>query len=100
MNTAPANTRISTKPNEPELVINDRPRVQEDDLDVEDDEDHRDEVEPHREPLGGSLSGTIPHSYGATFASVGLRFGASIIEATSDNAAKRNPRTSITKIGR
>src|SRR5205823_161995 len=41
----------------PELSEHDRPRVQEDDLYVEDDEDHRHEVEAHREALGGLAVG-------------------------------------------
>ena len=50
--TATVNRRISASPNGPEVPVDDGPGVQEDDLDVEDDEDHRDQVEAHREALG------------------------------------------------
>ncbi len=43
--TATAKTRISTSPNAPRLAVDHRVRVEEDDLDVEDDEDHRHQVE-------------------------------------------------------
>ncbi len=41
----------STSPNVRDLVEHDGPRVEEHDLDVEDDEDHRHQVEADREPL-------------------------------------------------
>ena len=43
--------RSSTKPNQPSWWRIDRERIQEDDLDVEDDEEHRREVEADREAL-------------------------------------------------
>ena len=50
MNTTAAKTTTSASPKEPQLVEDHRPRVQEDDLDVEDDEDHGDQVEADRKP--------------------------------------------------
>ena len=43
------NSTISTSPNTPSAVEGDRPRVEEDDLDVEDDEEHRGQVVLDRE---------------------------------------------------
>src|SRR6185437_16778260 len=43
----------------PEVVEGDRPRVQEDDLDIEDDEEHRGQVVLHREPDPGRLAGRL-----------------------------------------
>ena len=48
---------LDQSPNAPSSSVDDRPRVEEDDLDVEDDEDHRDQVEAHREALGRLLAG-------------------------------------------
>ena len=50
MKTVTMNRTISTNPNRPSAVEGHRPRVQEDDLDVEDDEEHRGQVELDREP--------------------------------------------------
>jgi len=44
----------------PEVPIDDRPGVEEDDLDVEHDEAHRDQVEAHREPLERLAAGHDP----------------------------------------
>ena len=43
--------RISTRPKESELAKDDREGVEEDDFDVEDDEDHGDEIEADRKAL-------------------------------------------------
>ncbi len=45
----PRNTSISTRPGTPSCAEHDRPRIHEDHLDVEDDEEDGDEVEVHRE---------------------------------------------------
>ena len=50
-NTAAAKIRMANRPNGPERPVHDRPREEEDDLDVEDDEDHRHQEELHREAL-------------------------------------------------
>ena len=57
MNTTTANTAISANPNVAQLVVHHRPGVEEDHLDVEDDEDHRDQVEANREAGGGLVAG-------------------------------------------
>ena len=52
------------QPEDPEPVEGDGPRVQEDDLDVEEDEQHRRQVVLHREPAAarGCGVGSMPHS--------------------------------------
>ena len=45
-----------------EIAINDRPRVHEDDLDIEEDEEHRHEIELHAEPGLRPASESMPHS--------------------------------------
>jgi len=48
---------------ETELAKDDREGVHEDDFDVEDHENHRDQIEPNGESLRRFDFGTIPHSY-------------------------------------
>ena len=51
-------------------------RVEEHDLDVEDDEDHRDQVEAHREARRAAPSvGAMPDSYGPRLAGSSLPVG-------------------------
>ena len=61
------------QPERAKLMKDHRPGVQEDDLDVEDDEDHGDEVEAHREP-GGRFD--VRHD--AAFVRCRLRGGGSL----------------------
>ncbi len=80
MNTTTANDAISTRPNVRQLVEHDRERIEEDDLDVEDDEDHGHQVEPHRESAAAApVRGAMPDSYGPCLAGLS-RLGPSIFE--------------------
>jgi hypothetical protein len=60
MNTTTANVAISAKPNSRQLVVHHSPRIEEDHLDVENDEDHRDQVEADREPGSRLVAGDDP----------------------------------------
>ena len=59
-NTAAENTSTSTRPKTPELTEHHGEGVHEDHLDVEDDEDHRDQVEADRKTLWGLDLGDDP----------------------------------------
>ena len=84
------NRTISTKPKMPERVEGHRPRVQEDDLDVEDDEEHRGQVELDREPAAADrLRG------GLDAALVGVELGP-VVPARPDERARRRPRRART----
>ena len=79
MNTTRAKEANSTSPNSAELAEHNGERVEEDDLDVEDDEDHRHQVKAHRE-AGRRLSvGGDPGLVGPRLAGSSLAVGPSML---------------------
>ena len=77
------------EPERAEPVEHGRERVEEDDLDVEDDEDHRDQVEAHREPLGRRRSGRRCRTRTAPSGPAVRRAGFRILDARRLIAANR-----------
>ena len=90
MKTVTMNRTISTNPKTPSALDVHGPRVEEDDLDVEDDEQHRGQVELDREPAAAER---LRRRLDAAL--VGVELGP-VVPARARRAARRRPRTART----
>ena len=72
MVSTPRNTIIDQKPNSADVAEGDRPREQEGDLEVEDDEQDRDEVEAHVELHARIVEGVEAALVGGDLLGVGI----------------------------
>ena len=88
------------KPNRPSWLVHDSERVEEHDLDVEDDEDHRHQVEAHREAGRRLAAGGDAGLVRATLGRVEPDPARGCLEAMNEPMANSRARTTISKIGR